>query len=170
MAASEEAYKEAIVEFTNAGGSSVYRRIVQVAFLSAQENGAPSWSSLEDTITRFKRSVETSYSSFAASASFARAIAHYGVIDGRALRDCLEDLDTNQPNFAEAVLAVIAKVNRQKASRTRRASGIRADGTRWGDTYPVFQSVETLVDLAKRGDQKAMAELAMIREAIIDLL
>lgn len=166
MAASDEVYQLAIAEFQRSGSSGLYRRMVQVAYLRSREEGGPAWAWLEDTIARFKRSVEATYSSFAASASYARAIAHFGVIGDQTLRQCLDDLAVERLDFSEQVLEVVSKVHRQTASRARRASGARAEGTRWGDTYPVLRSVETLIDFARKGDRRAVTEIEMIRVAL----
>lgn len=165
--ASDQSYQDAILEFKRAGPSGFYRRIVQVAYLRAMEEGVPGWAWLEETILRFKRAVDTSYSSFAASASYARAIAHYGVVDDRPLRDCLEELDPDCPSFADSVLTKVSEVNREQASRTRRATGLRAEGTRWGETYPALKAVQTIVELANQGDPAATRELELIRTAVL---
>jgi hypothetical protein len=166
MASSDQTFEDAIQEFRRSGLSGLYRRIVQVSYLQAVEDGTPAWSWLETVILRFKRSVDTTYSSFAASASYSRAIAHYGIVEGRTLRESLDGLDRTSLSFADDVLSEVAKVDRQDASRRRRATGLRAEGTRWGETNPVLKSVETLVTLAASGDPAAARELDLIRAAV----
>ncbi len=164
MTTSDQSFRAAIDEFQRTGPSGLYHRIVQVAYLKAREEGTPSWAWLEETISRFKRAVETS--SFAASASYARAIAHYGVVQGSSLRDCLGDLDPHHPGYANNILAKVAEVNRRQASQARRLSGIRSEGSRWDDTHVTLRAVLSVIDLAQQGDQKAMRELALIQDAV----
>lgn len=167
MSNSDDIYREAIREFQRSGSSGLSQRIIQIAYIRAREENAPAWAWLEDTISRFKRGVETTYSSFAASASFARAMAHFGTAQDRPLRERLDALTLEEPDFPARVLDVVSKVDRQRASRARRASGARAEGTRWGETYPVLRSVEALIEFARKGDGKAVAEIEMIRAALV---
>ena len=167
MSVSDQTYQDAISEFRRSGPSGLFRRIVQVAYLRAKEEGVSGWVWLEETILQFKRAIDTSYASFATSASYARAVAHYGLVDGRPLRDCLDELDPASPGFADTVLSKVTEVNRDQASRTRRATGLRAEGTRWGETYPVLKAVQTIVELANQGDPPAKRELELIRTAVL---
>ena len=166
METADANYFDAINECQGGSVNGVYRRIVQVAFLKASETNTPTWAWLEATIERFRTAIAPIYSQFNVVASYARAIALYGEVNGQPLSDRLELLDKSDANFSENVLAEVKSIDRAAASRARRRSGVGQSKGRQHLTSAILASVERLIAAEGLGDKEAAYELGLIRMAL----
>lgn len=159
-----ETFKEAVEEFHSGNLEGLPRRIVQVAILRALSVGRCDWRYVEQTISDFRSNIPTTYSSFAAMASYARAIAYYGSVDDEPLLERLSTLPLLDPGTPDLILREISLVSRDEALAARRRQ--KGGAVTRDPNHKALIAAERLIARLKDGDLAAREEFGLLVQVV----
>jgi hypothetical protein len=139
------------------------RHIATVAILTIMERGPAVDHWLEVTIERFNSATEMAYMTFAKTASLARALIHFGTVDGVPLLSLIPAV-SEADDARLAASELVARVNINDALRRR--VWRKAVGFKGAQQLVVLPLVEELMLKSEQGRLGAAREIEAIRKLL----